>query len=210
GDGINDGAEVGLDGNNPTDSDNDGIIDALESNKTDSDGDGIVDQDDSDNTDPDSDSDKDGLTDEEEASLGTDPNNPDSDGDSIQDGIEFLNGTDALDGCDSIGGTPPAGNSCNILVNNDLMDANLNNGTFKITNIERFPNNTVEVYNRWGVLVYNTNGYDNNNNSFKGISNGRAVIKKNDELPSGVYFYIVKYVNNEVARTKSGYIYINR
>ncbi|WP_208588454.1 adhesive domain-containing protein, partial [Gracilibacillus suaedae] len=43
------------------------------------------------------DSDEDGLTDEEEADLGTDPENPDTDGDGINDGDEVDNGTDPLD-----------------------------------------------------------------------------------------------------------------
>lgn len=64
------------------------------------------------------DSDGDGLTDEEEADLGTDPNNPDTDGDGISDGDE-VNGvppTDPLDpdsdndgvnDGDEINGVPP-------------------------------------------------------------------------------------------------------
>ena len=40
------------------------------------------------------DSDEDGLTDDEEASLGTDPNNADSDGDGLADGTEVTLGTD--------------------------------------------------------------------------------------------------------------------
>ncbi|WP_147468489.1 Ig-like domain-containing protein [Corallococcus interemptor] len=44
------------------------------------------------------DTDKDGLTDDEEIALGTDPNNPDTDGDGIPDGIEVKVGvTDPLD-----------------------------------------------------------------------------------------------------------------
>nr|WP_236673441.1 Ig-like domain-containing protein [Comamonas sp. JC664] len=44
------------------------------------------------------DSDGDGLTDAEEIALGTDPNNPDTDGDGLPDGIEVLvAGTDPLD-----------------------------------------------------------------------------------------------------------------
>ena len=42
------------------------------------------------------DSDGDGLSDSEEALLGTDPNNADSDGDGISDGDEVANGTDPL------------------------------------------------------------------------------------------------------------------
>ncbi len=46
----------------------------------------------------DMDSDMDGLTDAEEAALGTDPNNPDSDGDGASDGAEVLKaGTSPLD-----------------------------------------------------------------------------------------------------------------
>ena len=44
--------------------------------------------------DDDADSDGDGLTDSEEASLGTDPNNADSDGDTISDGDERDQGSD--------------------------------------------------------------------------------------------------------------------
>ncbi|RKG89288.1 cell envelope biogenesis protein OmpA [Corallococcus sp. CA049B] len=44
------------------------------------------------------DTDNDGLTDEEEVAEGTDPNNPDTDGDGIPDGIEVkVGGTDPLD-----------------------------------------------------------------------------------------------------------------
>ncbi|NOJ92667.1 OmpA family protein [Corallococcus coralloides] len=44
------------------------------------------------------DTDNDGLTDEEEIAQGTDPNNPDTDGDGIPDGIEVkVGGTDPLD-----------------------------------------------------------------------------------------------------------------
>ena len=43
------------------------------------------------------DTDADGLTDAEEATLGTDPNNADSDGDGLLDGEEVANGTDPTD-----------------------------------------------------------------------------------------------------------------
>lgn len=42
------------------------------------------------------DSDKDLLTDEREEELGTDPNNPDTDGDGYKDGVEVANGHDPL------------------------------------------------------------------------------------------------------------------
>lgn len=43
------------------------------------------------------DTDGDGLSDEDEATLGTDPNNPDTDDDSLRDGDEVALGTDPLD-----------------------------------------------------------------------------------------------------------------
>ena len=44
------------------------------------------------------DTDGDGLSDDDEANLGTDPNNADSDGDTFSDGDEVARGTDPLDG----------------------------------------------------------------------------------------------------------------
>ncbi|MDQ7015862.1 MAG: hypothetical protein Q9N68_05730 [Gammaproteobacteria bacterium] len=95
-DGINDGVEVGANPASPIDTDNDGIIDALESNITDSDNDGVVDQLDANNNNaclPSNlvaacDSDGDGLSDGFEISISTDPNVADSDGDGINDGVE--------------------------------------------------------------------------------------------------------------------------
>ena len=81
-----------------TDTDGDGIPDYLEPSNVDTDGDGFNDEMDPGNLDPcipstiapgcTQDSDNDGLTDGEEDILGTDPNNPDTDGDGIEDGIE--------------------------------------------------------------------------------------------------------------------------
>ncbi len=80
------------------DADGDGFPDYLESATADADGDGVPDQDDPANTDPcvpvptgpgcTTDTDGDGLSDVDEATLGTDPNNPDTDGDGIGDGTE--------------------------------------------------------------------------------------------------------------------------
>lgn len=48
--------------------------------------------------------DGDGILNEDETNIyGTDPTNPDTDGDGIDDGVEITNGTDPLDPCDPIG-----------------------------------------------------------------------------------------------------------
>jgi hypothetical protein len=208
-DGLTDGEEVAL-GTDPAngDTDGDGILDGQE----------VLDDtnplDDCDSVGgtplETSDCDTDGLTNAEEATLGTDPDNSDTDGDGILDGQEVSDGTNPLDPCSSIGGTPPAGNACDIEIESDLMGPGINDGVFKINNIESYPNNTVKVYNRWGILVFETKGYDNSSNGFRGISNGRATIQQSEELPVGIYFYVIQYGNDQESRTKNGYLYINR
>ena len=99
GDGSNDNVEVGANVNAPLDTDGDGIIDALDSSVTDSDGDGVPNQLDPANNNPcipnansaaclATDSDGDGLSNAQENALGTNRNNPDTDGDGVPDGVE--------------------------------------------------------------------------------------------------------------------------
>ncbi|RVT70984.1 gliding motility-associated C-terminal domain-containing protein, partial [Flavobacterium sufflavum] len=92
------------------------------------------------------------------------------------------------------------------------------NEVFKIDNIEDtlcYPENSVEIYNRWGILVYETKGYDNVNNVFKGYSEGRVTVDKNAGLPTGTYFYILNYTsvglqNEIIPNKKQGYLYLTR
>ncbi|QWX82714.1 gliding motility-associated C-terminal domain-containing protein [Cellulophaga sp. HaHaR_3_176] len=275
GDGINDGQEVTVDNTNPLDdcssnggtglpdsdcdedglttaeetaagtdpinpdSDNDGLTDgeeiALGTDPLNPDSDGDLINDGQEVTDatnplddcdsvggtalPANDCDGDGLTTSQEDAIGTDPNNADTDGDNINDGQEVIDGTDPLNACESIGGTPSIENGCNpeivesgIAISNEILtpDNDGVNDIFRIENIESFSDNTVQIYNRWGVIVYEMTGYDNGGNSFKGISNGRATVQSDSELPVGVYFYVIQYNNDGRNLTKAGYLYINR
>ena len=73
------------------------------------------------------------------------------------------------------------------------------------------PENNVSIYNRWGIVVYDVDGYGQDNKYFKGVSEGRITINSQDELPIGTYFYIIKYKNNNgEQKQRSGYLYINR
>ncbi|MFH6959302.1 gliding motility-associated C-terminal domain-containing protein [Flavobacterium aquidurense] len=84
------------------------------------------------------------------------------------------------------------------------------NDYFKIEGLQHYPDNTVEIYNRWGVKIYEASGYGLNNNVFRGISDGRATVKKGETVPQGTYFYILRYKTNTGSRIeKSGYLYVN-
>uniref|UniRef100_UPI0026259C0D DUF7507 domain-containing protein n=2 Tax=uncultured Dokdonia sp. TaxID=575653 RepID=UPI0026259C0D len=85
------------------------------------------------------------------------------------------------------------------------------NDTFIISGIENFPDNTVKIFNRWGVLVYEADGYGQNGNQFRGLSNGRATISQDKFLPVGTYYWTLEYVDNSgQTRTSAGYLYIQR
>ncbi|MGG5508309.1 MULTISPECIES: gliding motility-associated C-terminal domain-containing protein [unclassified Myroides] len=84
-----------------------------------------------------------------------------------------------------------------VIYNLVTPDGDGKNDYFIIDNINKYPNNTVEIYNRWGVKVYETKGYDpqgdGSSNVFRGYSEGRVTVDKNKKLPSGTYYYVVTY-----------------
>ena len=85
------------------------------------------------------------------------------------------------------------------------------NDEFYIRGIECYPDNTVEIYNRWGVLVFEKDHYNNEDSVFKGISEGRTTLKQSDGLPVGTYFYILKYKDSDAKQHESsGYLYLSK
>ncbi len=80
-----------------------------------------------------------------------------------------------------------------------------------IAGLENFPDNSIRIFNRWGVLVYGTQAYNTQGNVFDGTSKGRVTVDVDRKLPVGTYFYILDYKNNiDEMKSISGYIYINR
>ena len=63
------------------------------------------------------------------------------------------------------------------------------NDTWEIWNIDRFPDNEVEIYNRWGSLVWKGSNYTNEDG-------WRGQNMKGGELPIGTYFFVVT-INND-------------
>ncbi|MFH4966026.1 gliding motility-associated C-terminal domain-containing protein, partial [Gaetbulibacter sp. M235] len=79
------------------------------------------------------------------------------------------------------------------------------NDVFVIECIENYPDNKLEVYNRWGNLVYSKKGY---RNDWDGTSNGRRTINKSNELPEGTYYYVITL--NDQLKPIVGWLYLNR
>ena len=79
-----------------------------------------------------------------------------------------------------------------------------------IRGVKNAKNNTLQIFNRWGVAVYEGSGYNNQNNVFDGRSKGRSTISGNEYLPAGVYYYIFRYENMQRNVTDSGYIYVSK
>lgn len=85
------------------------------------------------------------------------------------------------------------------------------NDFFRIAGIECYPENTLEIYNRWGILIFKSNNYDNRSNVFSGYSDGRSTISREESLPTGTYFYVLQYRTEQGnTESKSGYLYLNQ
>ncbi|OXB23838.1 hypothetical protein B0A80_09260 [Flavobacterium tructae] len=82
------------------------------------------------------------------------------------------------------------------------------NDYFEIRGLERYPNNSVTIYNSWGVIVFDTTNYGANDHFFRGISEGRATVNQNVGLPPGTYFYVLSYGNGALMTEKSGYLHL--
>jgi gliding motility-associated-like protein len=79
------------------------------------------------------------------------------------------------------------------------------NEEFVIKCLSRFNDNTLEIYNRWGQLVYHTEDY-NDDNLWRGTTmNG-------SDVPDGVYYYVFNYFDPGVNAfvTKKGSVTVIR
>ena len=94
------------------------------------------------------------------------------------------------------------------IYNGVSADGDGHNDYFKIDGIEYYPKNNLKIFNRWGVLVYEKDGYSNEA-PFDGHSNGRATISADSKLPQGTYYYILEYEDSEdQSHTEKGWLYL--
>ncbi len=81
------------------------------------------------------------------------------------------------------------------------------NDTFNIVDIrEIYPNFTLEIYNRYGNVLYKGN---TNTPNWDGLSNEGGVQLGNGVAPVGVYFYILAF-NDGIKKPVQGRIYLSR
>ncbi|MCX6249860.1 MAG: gliding motility-associated C-terminal domain-containing protein [Bacteroidetes bacterium] len=124
-----------------------------------------------------------------------------------KDTIFILRVTDLLTGCSSSDSvrihidhpvTPPD-EDCIVVHNVITPDGDGANDTWIIDCIADYPDNTVEIFNRWGNPVNRFERYDNIENVWKGTN------FKGESMPDGTYYYVLK-IKNRISR--SGWIYL--
>jgi gliding motility-associated-like protein len=184
----NDGLDDGYEGATVIDMDVNDEIDDPQNDLPDTDGDGESDY-------RDIDDDGDGkITSDEDVNKDGDYTNDDIDGNGIPDYLEP-------------NGSEPDLEVFNVVTpNGDGI-----HDVLSIRGLENYPNNTIKIYNRWGVLVYSTRGYNSQGNVFDGTSQGRVTIDQDNKLPVGTYFYILEFEDpGGTLKSINGYIYLNK
>ncbi len=78
------------------------------------------------------------------------------------------------------------------------------NDRFIIKDIDKFPTNSIKLFNRWGNLVFEASPYQNNWNGYQ----QSATTADSAELPVGTYFYILDL--GDGSAVKKGFVYLNR
>ncbi|MFK8296256.1 gliding motility-associated C-terminal domain-containing protein [Capnocytophaga canimorsus] len=147
------------------------------------------------------------------------PNDPSDDTVTYTPNLGFV-GVDSFvyELCDAAGNCASATVTIEVVAGGDITPYNAisinddgSNDVFYIKGIEGYPNNTVRIYNRWGVKVFEAHGYNNTTKAFRGISNGRVTVDVDKKLPQGTYYYVIEYVDkNNQTKRKGSWLYIKR
>ncbi|MEO9891416.1 gliding motility-associated C-terminal domain-containing protein [Aurantibacter sp.] len=133
----------------------------------------------------------------------------------VQDGSEYTNVAEliSMDQLDQFDGNDRdeatiqlVDNDCLKIYNEFSPNGDQSNQYFHIDCIENYPNNHLEVFNRWGNKVFETMGYSND---WDGTSQGRSTVNRDEKLPVGTYYYILDLGDNKTQPT-SGWLYITR
>jgi gliding motility-associated-like protein len=75
---------------------------------------------------------------------------------------------------------------CNLVIPNVITPNDSRNNYFYITNLDRYPNSKLQIFDRWGNKIYQSDNY---------LNNWSGVASNGDKLSDGVYYYIL-YLSN--------------
>ena len=91
-----------------------------------------------------------------------------------------------------------------VIPNGITPDGDGVNDFFQILGLRNYENNSLQVFNRWGNLVYKSKPY---NNDWDGKCLEKGVVS-GDKLPDGTYYYILELGDGFEGR--SGFVEIRR
>jgi len=207
------------------DSDDDGVPDYLD---TDSDGDNIPDSNEGHDADNDVladvvpsgvDSDGDGLDDTYDAVDGWNKTGNSTGSFSVMQDYDNDNIPDWRDLDDDNDGNPTTGvddkiTDCELLVP-EIFSPNGDGiqDYFRIVCIKEYPEARIEIFNRWGNLVFekenygNTDVWGNTDAWWNGYSSNSGKLGT-EKLPAGTYFYVLYLTNS--GNKKNGFVFLNR
>ena len=92
----------------------------------------------------------------------------------------------------------------NIIVYNGLTpNGDGVNDQWIIDGIQKYPENTIQIFNRWGVIIREYYSYDNTDVVWNGTN------ENNQALPDGTYFYLLKIMYHGQEKFMKGWVYIH-
>ncbi|WGU69709.1 M12 family metallo-peptidase [Capnocytophaga canimorsus] len=106
---------------------------------------------------------------------------------------------------------PPAGTepTQEMIVYNGVSTESGSENYLKFEPIENYKNLQIEIFNELGQKVYESKNYQKNGEVFRGYANVKGVFRKGKRLPTGTYFYILKYQDiTGKSNTKQGYLFV--
>ena len=67
---------------------------------------------------------------------------------------------------------------------------------------------SVQIFNEMGIKVYSSDHYGEHGAFFRGKANVSGVISHSAYVPSGTYFYVIRYQLNGDAKIDKGYLFV--
>lgn len=95
--------------------------------------------------------------------------------------------------------------SCITIYNEFTPNDDGKNDYFRIDCIETFPESELQIFNRYGALVYQQKAYQND---WRGLANVSGTVGKGNPLPTGTYFYILK--TDGLSENKTGWLFLRK